>query len=144
MKVQKLFVMLAIAATLIACKKSSISGDSNLTIAYESLSQREVMQSLEDTLFVTFSVINMGVDMNTVRLQDSRRDSVEPFDFPLASIPKSIVDGDDYKAFVTVPVPLLFVRPYVQSPEKFYYEITVYGSEDTSNTVETDIITVSQ
>ncbi len=142
MKVQKLLVFLALFLVFSSCKKFKVAGDRDIEIGFISVSENIVRQALDDTLYVSLSVINTGVPLTQVKLQDSRVDSVPPFYYTLPTIPDELSPEQGYQGGIEVPVPKIFIRPYFGLADTFHYQITVYSLEDSSNTVTTDDIIV--
>ncbi len=144
MKVQKLSLLLSMMLMLFACQKSKLTSGSDISISYIGASETNLKQALDDTFYIRVAVITTGPKLQSVILQDSRKDSVGPYNYQLPEIPIIIDTEDGYQGAIEIPVPKLFVRPYFTNPEVFHYEITVQGTGATSNTAITENFTVSQ
>ncbi len=142
MKVQKLLLILALMWVFSSCNKFRVSGNRPIEIGFISLSETQVRQTIDDTLYVRLSVVNTGVPLTHIKLQDSRVDSVPPFYFQLPQVPEALELDGSYQGGIEVPVPKIFIRPYFSRRDTFHYEVTAYGVSDSSNTVITDDIIV--
>ncbi len=142
MKVQKLLLLFLFVSGFYSCQDPSIVTTETLQIGFANISMDRFRASIEDTLFITLNITNKEVNINTVEVIDSRKDSVPPYYTPLPVVGEDVVQTDGYTGVIVIPIPLLNVRPYYHAQDTFYYDIRVYGPSDTSNTVRTPTLLV--